>query len=207
MLNALPIDAGAILTRMAASLRLLVGLGNPGRDHAGTRHNAGFMAIDRLAAKWGAAFSRASGIKAETARHGELRLCKPLSYMNLSGEPVAAFSRYHRIEPAETLVIYDDVALPLGRLRLRLAGSAGGHNGLQSIIDHLGTPEIPRLRIGIGDASGGAMTGHVLGKFRPEEREELEQALDRAVEAVSLSVSAGVEAAMNLFNQTKPTTT
>lgn len=187
-------------------LRLIVGLGNPGRDYAGTRHNAGFMALDRLAAKWRIVFSRASGIEAEAARHGDTRLCKPLSYMNLSGSPVGAVARFYKIAPEETLVIYDDVALPLGRLRLRKSGSAGGHNGLQSIIDHLGTNVIPRLRIGIGAAAGEAMTGHVLGKFRPEERETLDAALDRAVEAVEMSLNAGFESAMNFFNQTNPTT-
>lgn len=182
----------------SSALRLVVGLGNPGRDYAGTRHNAGFMVLDRLAP--GGAFRTEKAWKCELAREGELLLCKPLTYMNLSGEAVRAVSDFYRIAPAEILVISDDMALPLGKLRLRPGGSAGGHNGLRSIAEHLGTLEVPRLRIGIGAADPGASVGHVLGKFAPEERSAFDEALARAAEAVQAVRKKGLAAAMNAFN-------
>ena len=144
--------------------RLLVGLGNPGRDYAGTRHNVGFMIADRLAAKSRAEFRTEKGWKAAVAKTGDLLLCKPLTYMNLSGESVRAVSDFYKIAPAEVLVVLDDTALPLGRLRFRPEGSAGGHNGLKSIIEHLGTPAFPRLRIGIGAAEPGGAIDHEIGR-------------------------------------------
>ena len=123
--------------------------------------------------------------------------CKPQSYMNLSGEPLAAVSRFYKIPANEILVVLDDAALPLGRLRIRPGGSSGGHNGLQSILDHVG--DVPRLRVGIGAATGG-MTGHVLGRFTAEETEVLGESLARAVEAIDSACSHGIEAAMNQFN-------
>ena len=128
--------------------RLLVGLGNPGREYAETRHNVGFMIIDRLAAKSRAEFRTEKTWKAAMSKSGDLLLCKPFTFMNLSGKSVRAVCDFYKISPAEVLVVLDDTALPLGRLRLRTDGSAGGHNGLQSVIDHLGTPAVPRLRIG-----------------------------------------------------------
>ena len=125
--------------------------------------------------------------------------------MNLSGESVGALARFHKIKPARVLVVLDDMALPLGRLRLRERGSAGGHNGLKSLIAHLGTQDIPRLRVGIGSAQPGAVIDHVLGKFALEEQPLLEQALDRAAEAIGHAQSHGLAAAMNRFN-TNPTT-
>lgn len=127
-------------------------------------------------------------------------LCKPTSYMNLSGEPVSALARYYKIEPSEILVVLDDVALPLGKLRLRSGGSAGGHNGLKSIIAHLGTTEIARVRIGIGGAAGSELSDHVLGRFSSEEMPVLNQSLDRAIEAIDFAQTRGMEAAMNQFN-------
>ena len=120
--------------------------------------------------------------------------------MNLSGNSVRAVSDFYKIAPAEVLVVLDDTALPLGRLRLRTDGSAGGHNGLQSVIDHLGTPAVPRLRIGIGGAEPGGAVEHVLGRFSLEERPVLEQSLDRAEAAVACVLDRGLEAAMNAFN-------
>jgi PTH1 family peptidyl-tRNA hydrolase len=182
------------------TFRLLVGLGNPGREYAGTRHNIGFMVLDRLAAAWGAAFRADKKWQAEVANTGDVWLCKPQTYMNLSGESVGEIARFYKIEPARVLVILDDMALPLGRLRIRERGTAGGHNGLQSILDHLGTQDIPRLRIGIGPAEPGAAVGHVLGRFAVDERPLVEQSLDRAVEAVRFAQENDLPSAMNRFN-------
>lgn len=138
--------------------------------------------------------------KAEVAAQEGIVYCKPTSFMNLSGKPVAAVSRFYKVPPAETLVIYDDLALPLGKLRLRPDGSAGGHNGIQSIIEHLGTREVPRLRIGIGGAGEEGMVSHVLGRFSPAEMPALEDALNRAEKAVAFLQAHGLEATMNQFN-------
>jgi PTH1 family peptidyl-tRNA hydrolase len=159
--------------------RLIAGLGNPGREYDATRHNAGFMILDRLAQRAGIAFRPEPKWNAEVALSGGVILCKPQSYMNLSGEPVSAVARFHKIEPEQVLAIFDDVALPLGRIRIRASGSSGGHNGMESILQHVG--DIPRLRLGIGAADGRPMVQHVLGKFLPEERPILVQSIDRAV--------------------------
>jgi len=188
-----------------ATFRLIVGLGNPGRDYADTRHNAGFMVLDRLAAGAKASFRMEKKWQAEVASLGDVWLCKPQTYMNLSGESVGALGHFYKIEPAKVLVIFDDMALPLGRLRLRESGSAGGHNGLTSIIEHLGTQAIPRLRVGIGAANPGSAVGHVLGKFAPSERTALDEALTRATEAVQFAQQQGFPAAMNKFNQNPAT--
>jgi PTH1 family peptidyl-tRNA hydrolase len=158
------------------------------------------MIADRLAAKCGAEFRIEKAWQAAVARAGDALLCKPLTYMNLSGEAVRGVGGFFKIAPSETLVVLDDMALPLGRLRLRPDGSAGGHNGLQSIIDHLGTHAVPRLRIGIGAADPGAAIGHVLGRFSAEERAALAQSLDRAEEAIAFAQECGIAAAMNRFN-------
>lgn len=179
--------------------RLLVGLGNPGREYRETRHNVGFMILDRLAARERALFRTEKDWRAEVARAGDLLLCKPLTYMNLSGESVRPLSKFYKIDPSEVLVVLDDMALPLGKLRLRANGSAGGHNGLQSVIEHFGTQFVPRLRVGIGSAPSEA-TGHVLGRFTLEEKTALEQSLDRAVEAIDCAREKGLEAAMNIYN-------
>jgi len=178
----------------------VVGLGNPGAEYAETRHNVGFMIVDRLARQEAAALRKEGKWNAEVAVAGKLMLCKPLSYMNLSGGPVSALSRFYKVEPSEMLVVLDDVALPLGKLRFRKNGSAGGHNGLQSIIQQLGTQEVPRLRVGIGAANERTLSGHVLGRFAPEEKESLEAGLDRALQAVNYAQIHGLQAAMNQFN-------
>lgn len=185
---------------MDSSLRLIVGLGNPGRQYEATRHNVGFMIIDRMALRLGAEMKENSRWQAELGAAGDLRLCKPLGFMNRSGAAVRAVADYYRVAPSETLVILDDAALPLGRLRIRRSGSAGGHNGIQSVIEHFGTQELPRLRVGIGAPSGAEMVGHVLGRFSSMEKETLELALDRAVEAVECIRAGGIESAMNLYN-------
>jgi len=181
-------------------VQLLVGLGNPGRDYARTRHNAGFMILDRLAAASGVAFRSEKKWDSEVAEAAGLKLCKPMRFMNLSGGPVRALCDFYKIAPEQVLVAYDDVALPLGKLRLRPRGSAGGHNGLQSVIDHLGTDAVPRLRIGIGAAQGATLVNHVLGRFSSDEEAALDSALQRAMEAISCVREQGYEAAMNQFN-------
>lgn len=183
--------------------RLIVGLGNPGREYAETRHNVGFMVLDRLAAAAGAIFRTERKWQAEfaTVRVGgsDVWLCKPQTYMNLSGESVSAITGFYKVEPSDVLVVLDDLALPLGRLRLRESGSSGGQNGLKNILLHLGTQEVPRIRIGIG--SGGEASGHVLGKFSPAERPAADEAIAAAVEAVEFVQRQGFAAAMNRYNQ------
>lgn len=182
-------------------IRLLVGLGNPGREYRETRHNVGFMIVDRIAAAARADFTTQKSWRADVAKAGSTFLCKPLTYMNLSGEAVRAISDFYKIAPSETLVVFDDMALPLGKLRIRESGSAGGHNGLRSIIEHLGTQAVPRLRFGIGDKlhPGGA-TSHVLGRFSLEEKEALDESLARAIAAIDCAQTRGLAAAMNAFN-------
>jgi PTH1 family peptidyl-tRNA hydrolase len=180
-------------------IRLIVGLGNPGREYQDTRHNVGFMILDLLAARAGATFRAEKAWQAEIARVGDVLLCKPQTYMNLSGQSVRPLSQFYKLDPAQLLVVLDDVALPLGRLRLRADGSAGGHNGLKSIIEHFGTPAVPRLRVGIG-APANEMTGHVLGRFTLEEKPVLDQSLDRALEAIVCLRDRGFAAAMNAYN-------
>ena len=187
------------------TFRLLVGLGNPGREYSGTRHNVGFMVLDRLAAAMGATFRADKKWQADTASNGGVWLLKPQTYMNLSGESVSALVRFYQIEPARVLVVLDDMALPLGRLRIRERGSHGGHNGLRSILEHLGTQDIPRLRVGIGSSDPGEATGHVLGRFAVDERPLVEQSLDRAVEAVRFAQENDLPSAMNKFNTNIPT--
>jgi PTH1 family peptidyl-tRNA hydrolase len=178
--------------------RLIAGLGNPGREYEETRHNAGFMILDRLARRAGVTFRSESKWNAAVASAGGVVLCKPQSFMNLSGEPISAVAHFYKIEPSQILAIFDDAALPLGRIRIRPEGSSGGHNGMQSILDHVG--DIPRLRIGIGAADGHAMIQHVLGKFLPGERPILAETIDRALEAIDCLQTQGIEPAMNKFN-------
>jgi PTH1 family peptidyl-tRNA hydrolase len=182
------------------SYQLIVGLGNPGREYADTRHNVGFMIVDRLAAKAGAEWRREKRWETQVARVGSTWLMKPETYMNLSGQAVAHLTGFYKIPAESVLVILDDMALPLGKLRFRASGSAGGHNGLQSVIDHLGTPAVPRLRVGIGPAEPGASVSHVLGRFTEEERPLLNDMFDRALEAIQCAQTEGLPTAMNRFN-------
>lgn len=184
-----------------AHLRLLAGLGNPGPEYNTTRHNVGFMVLDRLAQQEGLAFAAASKWDCLWTRWNEIILVKPMTYMNRSGDSVASVLRYFRIEPTELLVVVDDVALPLGRLRLRSSGSDGGHNGLGSIIAHLGV-EVPRLRVGVGAAADNAdLVNHVLGPFSKAELAVVSRSVERATEAIHKVVDAGLETAMNIFNR------
>jgi PTH1 family peptidyl-tRNA hydrolase len=181
--------------------RLIAGLGNPGREYEETRHNAGFMIVDRLAKRAGIAFRLEPKWNAAIAtmrESGGVILCKPQSFMNLSGEPLAAVARFYKIPPEQVLAIFDDVALPLGRIRIRPGGSSGGHNGMESILQHLG--DIPRLRVGIGAADGRPMIQHVLGRFAADERAIVGEAVERAIQAVDCLQREGIAATMNQFN-------
>ncbi len=185
----------------APPFRLIVGLGNPGREYHDTRHNVGFMVADGLAAEARTRFCSEKAWRAEVAKAGSVLLCKPQTFMNLSGQSVKPLSQFYKIAPEQILVVLDDMALPLGRLRLRETGSGGGHNGLRSILECLGTQAVPRLRIGIGDQDtpGGAV-GHVLGRFEPAERTALDESLSRALEGIRCAQERGFAAAMNAFN-------
>nr|WP_215607303.1 aminoacyl-tRNA hydrolase [Leptothoe spongobia] len=191
--------------------KLLVGLGNPGQKYDRTRHNIGFEVIDALAKAWSIPMSnnkRFQGITGEsrTAAGNRLILLKPTTYMNRSGQSIRAIVDWYKLSPSDVLVIYDDMDLPIGKLRLRLSGSAGGHNGMKSIISHLGTQIFPRLRLGISRSdnpetqSNRTVVNHVLGKFAPDERKVIDAAIQLAEEAVEFSLSKGIERAMSLYN-------
>jgi PTH1 family peptidyl-tRNA hydrolase len=182
-------------------VRLIVGLGNPGAEYAATRHNIGFVVLDRLAADAGATWEKSSKWEAVSAKRGEVILVKPISFMNRSGHPLFAIAQFYKIRPQEILVVLDDFALPLGRLRIRPDGGTGGHNGLESIIVQFGTEEIPRLRIGIGGTPGEGAVDHVLGRFLEEEKPVASATVDRAVEAVKCAIDNGLVSAMNTFNK------
>jgi peptidyl-tRNA hydrolase, PTH1 family len=184
------------------SFSLIVGLGNPGRAYEDTRHNVGFMVLDRLAAAAGVSFQSTPKWQSHLAKIpgcGTL-LLKPQTFMNLSGRAIQQLLSFHKWPPEQILVIYDDVALPLGTLRFREKGSAGGHNGIKSILQHLGTDTFPRLKLGIGGSAPGEMVGHVLGKFSPNERPLLENMLATAVDAVQVSRSQGIATAAQRFH-------
>ena len=184
-------------------VRIIVGLGNPGREYAETRHNVGFMVLDKLAAALGAEWKTDKARKGEFAAGPGVLLVKPHTFMNSSGECVGPVMRYFKYEPEQVLVIYDDISFPVGTLRLRAAGSAGGHNGMKSLIAHLGGERFPRLRVGIGVPGQKSMVGHVLGKFSPEERPLLDEALDKSTQATLLMLREGFQAAANRFNVKK----
>ena len=182
------------------AIRLIVGLGNPGPEYTFTRHNVGFLVLDQLAAMLGATWEKAAKWEAIIARAGSVFLLKPTTFMNLSGHALRAVSNFYKIKPAETVVVTDDMALPLGRLRLRLEGGPGGHNGLESVICELGTEEIPRLRVGIGAPPPDFATDHVLGRFFEEERPVIAGAIERAAQAAKWAIDNGFVSAMNKFN-------
>lgn len=183
------------------AVRMVVGLGNPGPEYAHTRHNVGFDVVERLASSAGVSWTTQKKWEASVARHDQVLLVKPLTFMNLSGRAVQRVGSFHKIPPAEMLVVYDDADLPLGTLRLRHGGSAGGHNGIKSLIATLGTDSFPRLKFGIGRAGEGDMVDHVLGRFSPEEAPEVEKSLARAADAVNCVLDSGMESAMTRYNQ------
>ncbi|NJL83966.1 MAG: aminoacyl-tRNA hydrolase [Chloroflexaceae bacterium] len=185
--------------------QLIVGLGNPEPKYDKTRHNIGFEVVDALANAWQLPWQQHKRFQGwlleKSGPHGKRYLLKPSTYMNNSGQAVRAVTDWYKIAPQSVLVIYDEMDLPVGRLRLRLSGSAGGHNGIKSIIAHLGTQDFPRLRLGIGKAPADKPTiSHVLGKFAPQEAQTIALVLDLAIAAVEVSFKEGVEKAMNLYN-------
>lgn len=185
---------------------LIVGLGNPEPKYDRTRHNIGFEAVDTLAQAWQLSWKenkRFQGLFCEgVSPYGnKIRLLKPLTYMNRSGQAVRAVMDWYKIAPQSLLVIYDDMDLPVGRLRIRLSGSAGGHNGMKSIIAHLNSQSFPRLRVGIGKSDGKKPTiSHVLGKFTPTETSVVAEVLYLSVKAIECSLKEGMEKAMSLYN-------
>ena len=187
-------------------MKVIVGLGNPGREYRDTRHNVGFMVADELARRHGLQWAMAPGQVPETfvaKRFGEPSwlVAKPLTYMNRSGEAVAALARYYGIEAADLLIVVDEVALPFMRLRARARGSAGGHNGLKSVIAGLGSTEFPRLRLGVGRGDARRdLADHVLAKFEKGEQADLETLIARAADAAEMFAVADVEKVMRTYN-------
>ena len=183
---------------------LIVGLGNPGPEYKLNRHNVGFMVLDELAAKLGESFRKVQNQALVCqARHGEARLilAKPRTYMNLSGQAVGALARFYKVPLERILVVYDDADLPFETLRLRPEGGAAGQKGMRSIIQHLGSQAIPRLRVGIGRPKGRMSTpAHVLQDFSKQEQDDLPFLLGRAMDAILCFVDEGIEAAMNQYN-------
>ena len=184
-------------------MKLIVGLGNPGRKYAGTRHNVGFDALDVLAERHRLEWESgpADALIAKWRASGAL-LAKPLTFMNLSGHPTGELLRFFKIDPGDLLVIVDDVALDLGRLRARPSGSAGGHNGLKSLIGQLGSDTFARLRVGVGRGDARRdLSDHVLAKFEPDERPIIAEAAARAADAAELFIAEGIGVVMNRFNR------
>lgn len=184
-------------------MKLVVGLGNPGTRYGNTRHNVGFRVIEELARRWNIDVRR-SGFD---GRYGDgfvgdekTLLLQPLTYMNRSGRSVRQAMTFHKLPIEDLLVVTDDMALPLGRLRIRPKGSAGGHNGLTDIIHELGTGEFARLRLGIGAVTGERMVGHVLGTFDPEESSVVDRVIPLAADAVECWIAHGTDRTMNTFN-------
>lgn len=184
---------------------LIVGLGNPGADYAKTRHNAGFLLVEKLASQWKSAWKNERKFQARvsrTERNGKtILLAEPQTFMNLSGESVGALVRFYHLPPERILVVVDDADLPLGEIRLRPDGGTGGHHGLESVMQHLGSREYARLRIGIGRKDESRqITGHVLGRFSVEENALLEKVLERAGNQLECWLNAGIQKAMSQFN-------
>jgi len=189
------------------NLFLIVGLGNPGAEYAKTRHNAGFLVVERLAERWRAAWTYERKFNARVARADRddrrVLLCEPQTFMNSSGEAVGPLVGFYRLPPGQLLVVVDDSDLPLGELRLRPGGSSGGHHGLESIEQHLGTRAFARLRIGIGRAPGAReITDYVLGRFNSTEAALADKVLTAAGDQAECWLSAGIQKAMNQFNGT-----
>lgn len=186
-------------------MHLIVGLGNPGPQYEQTPHNLGFLTIDRLAAAQGIRVSRPEGgalVGLGKLAGSEVALAKPLSYMNLSGGPVKALLAKYELQPDRLVLIYDDLALPWSSLRIRERGSAGGHNGVESVIRSLGANEFPRVRLGVSPGhkvTDG--TGYLLGPFRREQLKELDEFVSRAADAVKLLISDGAAKAMTVYNR------
>jgi PTH1 family peptidyl-tRNA hydrolase len=192
-------------------VKLIVGLGNPGPKYAGTRHNVGFEVIDELARRASATFESAPAdaliARARTSFPEDVLLAKPMTFMNLSGEATGGLLRYFKIDVADLLVVVDEVQLPLGKVRARASGSAGGHNGLKSMVQHVGD-EFARLRLGVGRGdSRRDLADHVLAKFEKDEAEDVARMIERATDASEVFIASGIAAVMNQFNGGDPATT
>lgn len=187
-------------------MKLIVGLGNPGREYRETRHNVGFMVVDEIARRHQLAWAMAPSHVPDAfvaRRYGPAPylLAKPLTFMNRSGDAVAGLVRYYGIAPADLLVVLDDVDLPFGRLRARARGSAGTHNGLRSVVNRLGTTDFPRLRLGVGRGDRRRdLADHVLASFEPDERAALEAFIARAADAVEMFAADDIAKVMNVYN-------
>lgn len=184
-------------------MKLIVGLGNPGKEYAGTRHNCGFMVIDRLASKLNVNVdqNKFKGLYAKVKYHGEdIILLKPQTYMNLSGESVNAMMNFFKIDKEDLLVIYDDLDMPVGKLRLRKTGSAGGHNGIKNIIAHLNSQDFKRIRVGIDRHKYMNVADYVLSRFSKVESEAIEQGIENAANAVLDYLDNDFNHAMNYYN-------
>ena len=186
-------------------MHLIVGLGNPGADYAKTRHNAGFLLVEKLAVQWKTNWANERKFLARVAkaeRSGKkVLLCEPQTFMNLSGEAVGAITSFYQVPLVNILVAVDDADLPFGEIRLRPGGGSGGHHGLESLTQHLGSKEYARLRIGIGRKSDAReITNYVLGKFDSSENEMLEKILERAAGQIECWLGHGLQKAMNQFN-------
>jgi len=185
--------------------KLIVGLGNPGKEYEDTRHNIGFAVVDAFARQHGIAVTkRDHQALLGDGRVGEVRvfLMKPQTFMNLSGQAVASFLKMKPLEMADILVVTDDIALPLGKLRLRAEGSAGGHNGLKSLIAHLHGQAFPRLRFGVGaPRDPSVQIDFVLGRFGRSERAEVDEGIERSIAALEMWLTEGIQPAMNTFNR------
>jgi PTH1 family peptidyl-tRNA hydrolase len=183
------------------NLHLIVGLGNPGAEYAKTRHNAGFLVAERLAERWRASWSYEKKFDARVAHSGRVVLCQPQTFMNSSGEAVSRVLEFYQLPLKRLLVLVDDADLPLGEIRLRPRGSSGGHHGLESIEQHLGSRDYARLRIGIGRQAGAReITGHVLGRFSSTEIELMDKVLKVASDQAECWLDAGIQEAMSRFN-------
>ena len=186
---------------------VIAGLGNPGREYEGTRHNVGFMTLDALADKYNIDVREKAfkGLIGKGMIEGnKVILVKPQTYMNLSGECIRQVMDYYKVDPAEFIVIYDDISLVPGGIRIRKKGSAGGHNGIKNIIAHLGTQEFPRVRIGVGEKPARMdLADYVLGHFPAEERKVMDEAAKTAAEAIRMIITENADAAMNHFNSKK----
>lgn len=188
-------------------MKLVAGLGNPGRTYQGTRHNAGFAVVDELSRRTNAAWRYAKDFNAEWAEASiggaPVKLLKPLTFMNLSGASVGPVVRFYKLELPSIMIVVDDMDLPTGTLRIRSNGSAGGQKGLADVIRALGSDQFPRLRVGIGRSSRGDSVRHVLSRFAPDERQAMDDAIRLAADAVQCWVLRGIDAAMNDFNRKK----
>ena len=186
-------------------MKLIVGLGNPGGEYSATRHNVGFLAVDELARRWNIGTWK----NKNNAQVGEYRtasdtvlLIKPQTYMNLSGTAVGELARFYKVLPQDVTVIFDDLDLPAGRLRLRTKGGSGGHRGIESLLTHMGSAEFPRIRIGIGrPPAGWEVVDYVLSRFAAEEQPLLTEVIGKAADAVEYTLKHGFTKAMNAFNK------